>query len=106
MEVFTMNTMKELLDRTSLKALGSFVMDSEAPLEELLGEDVSPEELMRRFADDLHLAIRNGGAQAENRARQALEGAWDAAWRNGCFAGMKVGARIVLALTDGGEIVC
>lgn len=101
-----MHSMKEILERTSLRALGAFVTDDSIPLGELLEEAATQEEQARRFTDDLHLAIRNGGAQAEERAQRVLVAGRDAAWQAGFCAGMKAGARIVLSLTDEGEVVC
>lgn len=101
-----MHDMRAILERTSLRALGTFVTDASIPLEELLGEETTQEEQARRFTDDLHLAIRNGGAQAEERAQRVLMAGRDAAWQAGFCAGMKAGARIVLSLTDESEVVC
>ena len=101
-----MHDMRAILERTSLRALGTFVTNDNIPLEELLGEEATQEEQARRFTDDLHLAIRNGGAQAEERAQRVLEAGRDAAWQAGFCAGMKAGARIVLSLTDESEVVC
>ena len=101
-----MQSMKTILGHTSLRALGAFVTDTSVPLEELLGEAVTREEQARRFADELHLAIRNGGARTEERAQGVLEAGRDAAWQAGFCAGMKAGARIVFSLMDESEVVC
>lgn len=101
-----MHDIKAILERTSLKALGTLVTDASISLGELLGEEMTQEEQARGFADDLHLAIRNGGDQAGERAQRMLEAGRDAAWQAGFCAGMKAGARIVLSLTDESEVVC
>ena len=101
-----MQSMKTILEHTSLRALGAFVTDTSVPLEELLGETVTREEQARRFADELHLAIGNGGAGPAAGAPGVLAAGRAAAWLAGFGAGLTAGARIVFSLMDESEVVC
>ena len=101
-----MTDMQDLLSRTTLKAVGTFLRSDENVLERMLREDVTPGAYMEGRRDNLKVALRRAKAAESGEVAEAVRELEDAAESIGFYAGLKAGARLVLALTDGGELVC
>lgn len=101
-----MTDIQELLNRTTLKAVGTFLRSDENPVAQMLREDIPPKALLDGRRDDLWVALRRAEAAENREVAEAVRALEDAAESVGFYAGLKAGARLVLALTDGGALVC
>lgn len=101
-----MTNMRELLGRTSLKAIGTFLLSCEDLEERLAGEDVPAENLMEGRYDDVKIALHRIRAQESSEVETAVRELAEAAETVGFYAGLRAGARLVMALTDGSELMC
>lgn len=98
-----MKTMKELLERTSLRAMGIFLMNDEESWA-MTDEAQTEKGLLESVYDGLDTALRRSGSRWDKQIGEAADAIRDAGWRLGFLAGMKAGARLVLSLTDESEI--
>ena len=57
-----MTDMQELLNRTTLKAVGTFLRSDENPVAQMLREDIPPKALLDGRRDDLWVALRRANA--------------------------------------------
>lgn len=100
-----MKSINDLFERTSLHALGTFIVDPDKAMRILEEREPPLEARMESAYDGLRLALLNGGENRSERVRRAADEIRDVAWYAGFLAGMKAGARVVLALTDAGEVL-
>lgn len=96
-----MDNMTDILERTTARELGRFILDGEIdPRDEVLSE----EQARILLEDELELAVRHGWKNPEKRLRRLAEKNWRSGEMIGFMKGMRAGARAVLALLGEGEI--
>lgn len=101
-----MTDMRELLERVSLRAVGMFLMGEERLLERLAEREVPAETLMTEKYDDLRISLHKARVLEHEEVVSTVREIEAVAESAGFYAGLKAGARLMLALTDGREIVC
>lgn len=94
-----------LLEKTSLNALGQFLLNTEftcdCPSEGALTE----EEQLAQLRDDLEVVLQYADEALRREAREVIEEAWERGEMAGFLSGMRAGARMILSLTGEGEIL-
>lgn len=98
-----MSYQAEALERTKLKFLGVYLQCGGSPGQYLLDHDETEEELTNRTRGDLTALIRDM-EQGED-ILEAAESYSEACQRVGFYSGIKIGARLMLSLTEDADIV-
>ena len=93
-----------LLGRTNLRTLAYLLVDMSFPIEERLEDERLEEDIRREIADDLRIALRRDEGKLEKEVGEVVKAAWDKGEMIGFMEGMKIGARVILALVGDGEI--
>lgn len=102
-EIF-MSDWTMLLGRTNLRTLAYLLGDMSFPIEERLGDERLEEDIRREIEDDMRIALKHDGVKLEEEVREVLETAWERSEMIGFMEGMRIGARVILALVGDGEI--
>lgn len=95
---------QEMLERTSVKSVGLFLMNDQELWRRVHSAEIPAEGLMAEKYDNLSLSLRQSGEREKVDA--AVRDIEEAAERIGFYAGLRAGARLMLALTDRGDVVC
>lgn len=93
-----------LLEKTSLKVLGQFLLSTEFTCECTSDNSLTEEEQIARLKDNLEIALRHEGETMRREIRAVVEEAWKRGEMAGFLSGMRAGARVILSLTGEGEI--
>ena len=88
-----------LLEKTSLKVLGQFLLSTEFTCDCAFGDDLTEEGQLAQLRDNLEIALRHEGEALRRDARAVVEEAWERGEMAGFLSGMRAGARMILALT-------
>lgn len=94
-----------LLEKTSLKVLGQFLLSTEFTCKCTSDSSLTEEGQIARLKDDLEIALRHEGEAMRREARAVVEDAWQRGEMAGFLSGMRAGARVILSLTGEGEIL-
>ena len=98
-----MSYQAEALERTKLKFLGVYLQCGGSPGQYLLEHDETEEELTSRTRGELETLLQDM-ARSED-ILEAAESYSEACQRVGFYSGIKIGARLMLSLTDVSDIV-
>ena len=94
-----------LLEKTSLKVLGQFLLSTEFTCECASESSLTEEARLVKLRDDLEIALRHEGEALRREVRAVVEEAWERGEMVGFLSGMRAGARMILSLTGEGEIL-
>ena len=94
-----------LLEKTSLKVLGQFLLSTEFTCECASESNLTEEALFVKLKDDLEIALRHEDEVLRREVRAVVEEAWERGEMAGFLSGMRAGARLILSLTGEGDIL-
>ena len=94
-----------LLEKTSLKVLGQFLLSTEFTCECASEGSLTEEAQLVKLRDDLEIALRHEDEALRREVRAVVEEAWERGEMVGFLSGMRAGARMILSLTGEGEIL-
>ncbi|MBD5149538.1 MAG: hypothetical protein HDT18_04035 [Oscillibacter sp.] len=94
-----------LLEKTSLKVLGQFLLSTEFTCDCTSESSLTEEGQLAKLKDDLEITLRHGDDALRREARAVVEEAWERGEMAGFLSGMRAGARLILSLTGEGEIL-
>lgn len=94
-----------LLEKTSLKVLGQFFLNTEFTCDCAPESSLTEEAQLARLKDDLEISLRHEDEALRREARAVVEEAWERGEMAGFLSGMRAGARMILSLTGEGEIL-
>ena len=100
-----MTDMPTLLEKTNLKVLGQFLLNTEFTCQCVSEGGLTEEEQLARLRDDLETVLRHSGEAMRREARAVVEEAWERGEMSGFLSGMRAGARMILSLTGEGDIL-
>ena len=94
-----------LLEKTSLKVLGQFLLNPEFTCDCTPESSLTEEAQLAKLKDNLEIALRHEDEALHWEARAVVEEAWERGEMAGFLSGMRAGARMILSLTGEGEIL-
>lgn len=94
-----------LLEKTSLKVLGQFFLNTEFTCDCAPESNLTEKAQLARLKDDLEISLRHEDETLRREARAVVEEAWERGEMAGFLSGMRAGARMILSLTGEGEIL-
>ena len=100
-----MNDTPTLLEKTSLKVLGQFLLSTEFTCDCMSESNLTEDGQLARLIDDLEIALRQEDEGLRREARAVIEETWEKGEMAGFLSGMRAGARMILSLTGEGEIL-
>lgn len=94
-----------LLEKTSLNALGQFLLNTKFPCDCPSEGALTEEEQLAQLRDDLEVVLQYADEALRREAREVIEEAWERGEMAGFLSGMRAGARMILSLTGEGDIL-
>lgn len=100
-----MSYQEDRLKRTELKYFGLYLLDNSGPGQYVLEHDETEKEMMDRGYGELESQLEGVEEQQAGKIMSAAAQIDADSQRAGFFTGLKAGARLILNLLDGGEII-